>query len=244
MERLESLNTRIRIPGTQEGKGRIRTTLHETLENRRECLRRNNEGSRETADRENIQATNHESMYIQIQQQYGMTQEVNRREKVNPPIIEEKSPRIRKSHTSKKMATHQEKAENSKQENRSPPGGGLEGTDEYRCPHGSQEYGVSNGRPAQFNRGTSAPGAGGDSRSRQSGATPARDPLTLYRLYKKEPVIHSEPRHRITLTLATVVVFIIWTFMITVTHIIIMLTGFILINCKTIMKPSVTPDQA
>ena len=39
-------------------------------------------------------------------------------------------------------------------------------------------------------------------------------------------------------------VFIIWTFMITVTHIIIMLTGFILINCKTIMKPSVTPDQA
>ena len=132
---MESLNTRIRIPGTQEGKGRIRTILDETLERkstknnekRRECLRRNNEGSRKTADRENIQATNQESMYIQIQQQYGMTQEVNRREKVNPPSIEEKSPRIRKSHTSKKMATHQENAENSKQENRSPPGGGLRG---------------------------------------------------------------------------------------------------------------------
>ena len=133
---MESLNTRIRIPGTQEGKGRIRTILDETLERkstknnekRRECLRRNNEGSRKTADRENIQATNQESMYIQIQQQYGLTPEINRKEtEVNLPTPEKKSPRIRKSHTSKKMATHQENAENSKQENRSPPGGGLRG---------------------------------------------------------------------------------------------------------------------
>ena len=243
---MESLSTRIRIPGTQEGKGRIRTTLHETLENRRECLRRNNEGSRKTADRENIQATNQESMYIQIQQQHRLTPELNRKEtEVNLPTPEKKSPNIRKSYASREMAARQEKAENSKQENRSPPGGGLEGTDEYRCPHGSQvKYGGNNGRPAQFNWGTGAPSARGDSRSRQSGATPARDPLTPDRLYKKEPVIHSEPRHRITLTLATVVVPVIRTIMITVMNIIIILTGLILINRKIIMKPSVTPNKA
>ena len=118
-------------------------------------------------------------------------------------------------------------------------------TGKHSRPHESQvKQGNNNGGPAQFNWGTGAPGARENPCSRQSGATPARDPLTLDRLYKKEPPIHGGLRHRVTSTLATAMVPVLRTIIITVITIIILFTGLILISRKmglVIMKPSVKP---
>ena len=101
-----------------------KTEFTKNKENQTESLRSNNEDSGKTADVENIQATNQESVYIQIQQQYRLTPELTREEtEANLPTPQKKSPDLRKGFAPREMAARHNEAENSKQEKKSPPGG-------------------------------------------------------------------------------------------------------------------------
>ena len=122
----------------------------------------------------------------------------------------------------------------------------IEGTGKHSCPHESQvTLRNNNGGPAQLTGETSAPGARENPHFRQSSATPAQRPLTLSQHYIKGQPIHSDLRHQVTTTLATAMVPVLRTIIITVINVIIIFTGLILISQKmglVIMKPSVKPN--